>query len=106
MSRPYALRLTESAESDLADIWSYIASEASEETASQFVGSLGAHLEQLRHAPYSGPPRPQLAERLRMLPHGKYAVYYIVREFEVVVVRVIHGARDHAAMAMRGAFQV
>lgn len=41
-----------------------------------------------------------------MLPHGKYAVYYIVREFEVVVVRVIHGARDHAAMATRGAFQV
>lgn len=78
--------------------------EASEGTASRFIGSLEARFERLRHAPFSGPARPQLGAGLRVALHGKYALYYTVRETEIIIVRVVHGARDHAAMADRGDF--
>jgi toxin ParE1/3/4 len=42
---------------------------------------------------------------LRVALQGQYALYYTVRETEIVVVRVLHGARDHAAMAERGEFK-
>lgn len=36
--------------------------------------------------------------------HRGYAIYYLVNAAEVVIVRVIHGARDVAASAERGGF--
>jgi len=35
---------------------------------------------------------------------GNYAIYYTVSETELVIVRVLHGARDAAALAERGGF--
>lgn len=34
--------------------------------------------------------------------HGAYAIYYQPREQEIVIVRVLHGARDIAAIVERG----
>jgi toxin ParE1/3/4 len=36
--------------------------------------------------------------------HGKYAIYCVPRPDELVIVRVVHGARDIAALAERGGF--
>lgn len=54
--------------------------------------------------PGSGAPRDQLARGLRVLFHRAYAIYYLAGAAEVVIVRVIHGARDAAALAERGGF--
>lgn len=54
--------------------------------------------------PHSGAPRNQLAPGLRVLFHRAYAIYYTANAAEVVIVRVIHGARDAAALAERGGF--
>jgi toxin ParE1/3/4 len=35
---------------------------------------------------------------------GNYAVYYTVSEKEIVIVRVLHGARDAVALTERGGF--
>ena len=35
---------------------------------------------------------------------GSYAIYYLVSETELYVARVLHGARDAAALADRGGF--
>ena len=37
-----------------------------------------------------------------MKPHGAYAIYYMVTERELIVVRVLHGARDIVAIANEG----
>jgi toxin ParE1/3/4 len=37
--------------------------------------------------------------------HSPYSIYYLAQPEAVVIVRVIHGARDIAALAERGAFQ-
>jgi len=58
----------------------------------------------LRHFPFSGPTRDQLAPDLRVTFHSPYAIYYRPLPEAVVIVRVIHGARDIAALAERGGF--
>ena len=54
--------------------------------------------------PFSGALRDQLAPGLRVLFHRAYAIYYMAGAAEVVIVRVIQGARDAAALAERGGF--
>ena len=54
--------------------------------------------------PFSGTARQQFASGLRVVFEGNYAVYYTASETELVIVRVLHGARDAAALAERGGF--
>ena len=98
------LRLTETAESDLAEIWAYLALEASEVIATRFVAAIRAEFDLLLTFPLSGPSREHLAPNLRVKLHGSYAAYYTPTEREVIIVRVLHGARDAAAIADRGGF--
>ena len=56
--------------------------------------------------PLGNPAREQLAAGLRVTFNGNYAIYYLCKDSEVVIVRVLHGARDAAAIAERGGFLV
>jgi toxin ParE1/3/4 len=58
----------------------------------------------LQDFPFSGAERDQLAHDLRVTFHGGYAVYYLPTNSEIVIVRVLHGARDAAAIADAGGF--
>ena len=44
--------------------------------------------------PEKGRPRPELAEKLRSVPHGGYVIFYTASEEEVRIERILHGARD------------
>jgi len=81
-----------------------LATEASERIATRFLAALETHFEPLRHFPHSGPSREQFAPGLRVTFHPPYAIYYKSMSRAVVIVRVLHGARDAAAMAERGDF--
>jgi toxin ParE1/3/4 len=52
--------------------------------------------------PQAGSPRDILAPGLRAAIQGRYMIYYKGDESEVIVVRVLHGARDVAALAGKG----
>ena len=41
-----------------------------------------------------------------MLFYEKYAVYYLPRPDEIVIVRVLHGSRDIAAIADESGFAI
>jgi toxin ParE1/3/4 len=86
------------------EIWVTLATEASEAVATRFVRAIEATFEPLRHFPLLGPARDQFAPGLRVTFHRPYAVYYLARPEAIVIVRVIHGARDIAAIAERGGF--
>ena len=43
---------------------------------------------------------------LRVSFSGNYAVYYVHNDRELVIVRVLHGARDAAAIAEHGGFAI
>ena len=53
----------------------------------------------------SGSARDGLREGLRVILYGRHALYYVVEEQEVVIVRCLHGARDIVAIAQRGGFE-
>jgi toxin ParE1/3/4 len=78
--------------------------EASESTANRFMDAIIADLERLQTAPLSGAPRDQLSPGLRAAFHGRYVAYYLPTMRELVIVRVLHGARDIAALADQGGF--
>ena len=88
----------------MAEIWATLAVDASEQAATRFVTAIEAHFKLLRHFPLSGPAREQLGAGLRVTFQNPYAIYYMPQESSVVIVRVIHGARDIAALAERGGF--
>jgi toxin ParE1/3/4 len=54
--------------------------------------------------PLAGAARDGIRRGLRVLIHRNYAIYYRVERRAVVVVRVIHGARDVRALAKHGGF--
>ena len=81
-----------------------VATEASERVATRFVDTIAASFEPLRQFPLSDPKREQLAPDLRVTFHNPYAIYYKVIPDAVVTIRIIHGARDIAALAERGGF--
>jgi toxin ParE1/3/4 len=45
-----------------------------------------------------GAVRAQLAPDLRAIPHRDYVIYYFAKPDELVIVRVLHGARDARAI--------
>jgi toxin ParE1/3/4 len=52
----------------------------------------------------AAPARDQLAPGLRVTFHSPYAIYYKPLDDAVVIIRVLHGARDVAAIAAQGGF--
>jgi toxin ParE1/3/4 len=68
------------------------------------VEAIGAAFHRVQELPLSGSPRDQLAPGLRVIFHGAYAIYYAPRAETLVIVRVLHSARDAAALAERGGF--
>ncbi|NUB12940.1 type II toxin-antitoxin system RelE/ParE family toxin [Azospirillum brasilense] len=104
MRRPLPLRLTAAAEADLAELWAHLASEASEAVATAFIQRIEAAFAPVCAFPLSGAVRDALAPGLRVVFHGDYALYYQPLADAVVIVRVLHGARDAASLADRGGF--
>ena len=64
-----------------------------------------AALKPLETFPHSGPLRPTLGAGLRVIFHARYALYYQPAEAEIVVIRILHGARDANAIAVEGGFR-
>ena len=100
-----SLRLTETAEADLSEIWAYLANEASEVVATRFIESIETIFATLQHAPEIGTRRERFAPGLRVVFQSPYAIYYLPSEQDIMIVRVLHGARDVAAIAHQGGFQ-
>ncbi|MBM3342193.1 MAG: type II toxin-antitoxin system RelE/ParE family toxin [Betaproteobacteria bacterium] len=98
------LRITEPAEADFAEIWAYLAAEASDAVATRFFDALERKCVALCTTPHIGAPRDVFRRGLRVVFHGAYALYYITTGDDLVIVRVLHGARDVAALADRGGF--
>ncbi|MDP3554089.1 MAG: type II toxin-antitoxin system RelE/ParE family toxin [Methylocystis sp.] len=85
-------------------MWAYVAGDSSDTTATSLLGKFHATFSRLQDFPLSGAERHQLAPDLRVALQGSYVVYYLPTESEIVIVRVLHGARDAAAIADTGGF--
>ena len=88
-------RLSGPAKEDLWEIWGYLAEHASLDIADRVVSELHAAMEKLVEMPGSGHLRMDLAgEALRFWSVHSYLVVYQPESTPLVVVRLLHGARD------------
>ena len=83
-------------DSDLADIWYYVASESSSlEIADRLIDSITEQFLLLAQYPHIGRRRDEdLRPGLRSFPVRDYVVFYRVQDADVVILRVLHGSRD------------
>ena len=85
------------AEEDISDIWLFIA-ENDEAAAYRLTGRLSEVFRMLAAIPGAGRARDEIGEGLRSYPVGNYVVFYRPWGDGIVVVRVLHGARDLPAL--------
>ncbi|MGH6957416.1 MAG: type II toxin-antitoxin system RelE/ParE family toxin [Caulobacteraceae bacterium] len=95
MPRRARLRLLRqpAAEDDLLDIWATVALDKPM-AADRLIRRFYAAEDLLAEFPEIGEARPDLAPGLRKWTVGSYLMLYRVSDEDVVVVRVLHGARD------------
>ena len=83
-----------SAQTDLVETWSFI-SEQSFEAADHVMDVIEKEAQTLALQPLMGRARPELSVGIRCWPTStSYNLYYISEESGVIVVRVLHHARD------------
>lgn len=81
------------AQSDLIEIWSFIA-EDSPEAADRTIDRIMDGIDQLLVYPEAGRARPEFLSDLRCLVLGNYQVFYQIIPDAIEIFRVLHGARD------------
>lgn len=91
---PY--RLSVLAEQDLEEIWSFVAEDASSETADRLIDAIVERFELLAEQPEMGRLRPEFGAGVRSLAVENHVIYYR-RDGDILIARVLHGRRDQAA---------
>jgi toxin ParE1/3/4 len=98
VNRPeYTIRLLRIAEADLSDIVLYIAADRPS-AAERIGGKIEKNLKLLLENPYLGrsPNDRRLMELgYRYLVVEDYLIFYTIEEQDILVHRILHGARDH-----------
>ena len=87
---------TVQAERDLEEIGDHIASD-SPPRAVAFVRDIREHCAKIAASPLAYVVRPELGENIRCCAHGRYLILFQPSDQEVLIVRVLHGARDLSA---------
>jgi toxin ParE1/3/4 len=89
---PVVMRTALAAE-DLLEIWQYVARD-DEAAADGLLDGIEAACRMLAANPLAGRTRDELAQDVRSFPAGRYVVFDRPIEDGIVVLRVLHGARD------------
>jgi toxin ParE1/3/4 len=89
---PRILRTTQ-AEEDLIEIMAYLG-QHSRRAADRLSANIEKKCAILAQFPELGTLRDELAPNLRSFPVGKYILFYQPIEDGILLVRVLHGARD------------
>jgi toxin ParE1/3/4 len=89
-----AHRLSPEAEGDLDDLWYFVASHSSIETADRLIDVITTRLFLLGTHPRAGRGRDDIRVGLRSFPVGEYVILYRLDGSNVLILRVVHGSRD------------
>lgn len=87
------IKMTANARADLDALWNSVA-QHNIDSAEKLMERLNYRIQSLAQFPETGIPRPEIYEKLRLLVEGDYVVLYLARDEMVIILRVVHGARD------------
>ena len=95
-----AHRIAPRAETDLDDIWLYVAKESSSiEIANRLIDTITDRFVVLGRFPYIGRSREEdFGPGCRSMPVGGYVIVYCVEDGDALILRVVHGRRELAAL--------
>lgn len=96
--RQLPIQLSADALADLAEIRAYLLREAGPAVSSRVVGRIRKTLAQIGRMPNTGSLRPEFGEGVRFHISGPYVIYVQVGDRSVVVLRLLHSARDRDAI--------
>lgn len=91
----YRVEVTKVAESDVLDIFRYIASD-NETAAMRLITEIEAEIESLEQFPLRCPVIPEshdLGREYRHIVFGNYRTVFRIEGSRVIIMRIIHGAR-------------
>lgn len=86
-------RLSNAAEQDLTDIWSY-AADYGETTANKLIDQLVKRFLMLSTFQDAGRSREELAPGLRSFPVKQHVIFYRIIPEGIEIIRVLHSSRD------------
>lgn len=92
--RAKRLRFTPEAREDLASIRSRLSAVASPRIAGRIIERIREHITALRETPELASPRPEYGEGCRFSVAGPYVIYFSYDGADMIVLRVLHQARD------------
>ena len=81
------------AEADLEEIGDFIAAD-NPAGALRFVRDIRRHCREIARSPLAYVARPDLGAAIRACPHGRYIIFFQASNDEVLIARVLAGARD------------
>lgn len=87
------LVVTDEARKDLRGIYDYIAID-SKTQAQAFVADLSAKIFWIAEVGFSGSTRDYISPKLRALPYRGRTIYFVCDEQRIVVLGILHQARD------------
>jgi toxin ParE1/3/4 len=87
------IKITANARADLDELWNSVA-QHNIDSAERLMQRLDYRIRSLSQFPETGIPRPEIYDNLRLLVEGNYLVLYLVRDDMIIILRVVHGARD------------
>jgi toxin ParE1/3/4 len=93
LRRPRQCIFSVVAEHDLEEIGDYIARDNPGRAVS-FIHEIREHCLKITAYPEAAPLRPKLGEGIRIVPFGRYLIFYTIHADSVRVERIIHGARN------------
>ncbi len=94
---PNDLIWTPRARDDLLDIWNYFAGVASPDVADRLLRDIADASARLVQNPLLGRARDDVFPALRQILMLPYAIFYLIGDGSIEIVRVIHTKRDFAA---------
>lgn len=93
MSSEPRILIRPEAESDLDEIWWYIAQDHPN-NADQFLDRIQDRFMALADFPHLGTSRDELKSGLRSQPVGNYLIFYFPLADGIEIVRILHGSRE------------
>ena len=88
-------RFTRKAERDIEEIGDFIARD-NPMRAVTFISELTERCAELIEHPAAAPLRPEFGPEVRMVPFGRYLIFYAFESNLLEIIRVIHSARNWA----------
>jgi len=87
-------KLQPEAEKDLEDIWNYTVEKWGVEQAIRYVDELDLAFQLLARTPLISRERVEFTPPVRIHHHKKHLIVYLVRETNIIIVRVLHDSME------------